>query len=251
MNDPHAGTPTIEPRPAATVVLVRDGSNGPQVLLLRRDHAAVFAAGAHVFPGGRVDAADAAPALAALCDGIDDVRASAVVGLEQGGLAYWVAAIRECYEEAGLLLATGDQVRTVAADSDLREALMAGELTLEAICRRRGLRLAAGALSYFGHWITPKGPPRRFDTRFFIAPSPPGQEACACLRETFDPCWMRPEEALSAARKGRIKALYPTIKTLESLEGHHSAQSMLEAVRASSMQAPTRQSRCLDGTGRR
>ena len=93
------------PRAAATIALLRDGESGPEVLMMRRTHLAEFASGVYVFPGGAVDAADSDPALATLARGMDDAQASRALGMIEGGLAYWVAAIRECCEEAGLLLA--------------------------------------------------------------------------------------------------------------------------------------------------
>lgn len=225
----QAAKPCIQPRPAATLILVRDGGSGPEVLLLRRDRSAVFGAGAHVFPGGGVDDSDRRIAASVLGDRLDDSRASASLGLAEGGLAYWIAAIRECFEEAGLLLATGARVQAVAADTGLRESLIAGDLSLEAICRQQGLCLAIDRLRYFSHWVTPAGPPRRFDTRFFIAPAPAGQTARACGRETFNPCWIRPAQALAAVRAGRMQAMYPTIKTLESLSGQASAAALLDS----------------------
>jgi 8-oxo-dGTP pyrophosphatase MutT (NUDIX family) len=95
----------VTPRPAATLALLRDGERGLEVLMMRRTHLAEFASGAYVFPGGAVDDSDHEPALAALARGIDDEQASRVLGVQHGGLAYWIAAIRECCEEAGMLLA--------------------------------------------------------------------------------------------------------------------------------------------------
>src|SRR6476646_3116881 len=112
-------TEPLIPRPAATLALLRDGDGGPEVLLMRRTHLAEVASGAYVFPGGSVDAADRDPALATLARGLDDEEASRALGMQEGGLAFWIAAIRECCEEAGLLLAYdgGDDLVVIEDDT--------------------------------------------------------------------------------------------------------------------------------------
>jgi 8-oxo-dGTP pyrophosphatase MutT (NUDIX family) len=228
MEPNRAKNANIKPVPAATVILVRDGDAGPEVLLLRREARAVFGAGAHVFPGGRVDTADHDTVRAGLGGALTDPRGSGELNLPGGGLAYWVAALRECYEEAGLLLASGERASGVAADTALRQALRAGETSLANICRDYDLRLATGRMRYFSHWITPRGQPRRFDTRFFLAPAPAGQTASACGQETFDPCWLRPALALERVRQGCMVVMRPTRVTLESLAGYASAAALLQ-----------------------
>src|SRR5690606_37918595 len=115
-----------------------------------------------VFPGGVVDPADSDPGLASLCAGLDDALASSVLGVERGGLAYWVAAVRECFEEAGLLLACrgGDMLRLdepglAGRYAGLRALLARGETNLTSLCREHGLTLALDKMAYFSHWITP------------------------------------------------------------------------------------------------
>jgi 8-oxo-dGTP pyrophosphatase MutT (NUDIX family) len=195
-------------RPAATVMLVRDGEGGGiEVLMVRRAAAAAFAGGMYVFPGGGVDAADGEAAIAEFVDGLDDATASAALDLPSGGLAYWVAAIRECFEEAGLLLAHP----SVAGIADERWAVHRGDLSMVELCRRRGLRLDAGALRYVSHWVTPVGETlRRFDTRFFVAAAPAGQDGYHDDAELVDSRWLAPAEALAAAARRELMLMPPT-----------------------------------------
>ena len=227
------------PRPAATLVLVRDQDSGMEVLMIRRTQSAAFVGGAHVFPGGSVDAADASAELAAHCEGLDDIEASRVLELEQGGLAYWTAALRECFEEAGLLLAHDADGRYADLNDtqhlhvfeQWRESIRTGRATLADLCGEHGLRLAAGRLAYFSHWITQPGRPRRFDTRFFVAEAPAAQTASHDNSETVDHVWIRPADALERHRRGEMQLVFPTIKTLESVARFGSAAALMEFAR--------------------
>ena len=231
---------TLTPRPAATLVLVRDAGSGMEVFMIRRTQSAVFMGGAHVFPGGGVDASDASAELAAYCEGLNDAEASRLLGMERGGLAYWTAALRECFEEAGLLLAhdaDGDyadlnDVQHVPVFERWRESIRAGKATLADLCREHHLRLAAGRLAYFSHWITQPGRPRRYDTRFFVAEAPPAQTASHDNSETVDNLWIRPAEALERHRRGEMQLVFPTIKTLESIAGFDKAAALMAYARS-------------------
>lgn len=176
-------------RPAATLVLLRDGPSGLEVLMLRRaERPDDRMSGTCVFPGGKVERADAG--LHPFAEGVDDAAASRLLGLEAGGLDFMLAAVRECFEESGLLLAVDAQGDWVDPPERSRP--------LDAACREHGWRLAADRLAYFAHWLTPVGVPRRFDTRFFVALAPPGQVARADGVETVDHLWLRPADALRA-----------------------------------------------------
>ena len=212
----------VKPLPAATVTLVRDTPHGVEVLMLQRSLSLAFMPGVHVFPGGALDAADDAPELHALCAGPDDAAASRSLGMERGGLAYRIAAIREAFEEAGILLAydaTGALVSLSGAAAEryraYRRALDAARSGFAAMTRKEGLRLATDRLLYFGHWITPVGIPRRYDTRFFLAVAPEGQEAVHDNRETIAHIWVRPAQALEMCALETLQMRFPTIKTLE------------------------------------
>lgn len=209
-------------RPAATVMLLRDaGGRGIEVLMVRRAVGAAFAGGRYVFPGGAVDDADGAPEIAALVSGLDDAAASTRLGLPSGGLAYWVAAIRECFEEAGLLLAhSADRGRVIPAIDGDRWAVHRGELSMTELCRRHGLLLDGEALRYVSHWVTPVGEvARRFDTRFFLAAAPTGQEGRHDEAELVDSRWVVPADALAAADRGELVLMHPTEANLRFIAG--------------------------------
>jgi glyoxylase-like metal-dependent hydrolase (beta-lactamase superfamily II)/8-oxo-dGTP pyrophosphatase MutT (NUDIX family) len=228
------------PRPAATLILVRDANSDMEVFMIRRTQSAAFMGGAHVFPGGGVDAADAAAELAAYCEGLDDIEASRLLGVEQGGLAYWAAAMRECFEEAGLLLAHDsggeyadlNQPQRAQVFAQWRESVRAGRATLADLCREQQLRLAAGRLAYYSHWITQPGRPRRYDTRFFVAVAPAAQTPSHDNSETIDHVWIQPAEALERHRRGELHLVFPTIKTLESIARFNSAAALMEFARS-------------------
>ncbi|MGH8640554.1 MAG: NUDIX hydrolase [Burkholderiales bacterium] len=216
------GASEVKPFPAATVTLVRDAPLGLEVLMLQRSMELKFMPGAYVFPGGALDPGDDVAGLRELCVGLDDAAASRTLGVERGGLAYWIAAIREAFEEAGILLAYDASGRYVALNGAAadrfrshREALEKNHDAFAALARAEGLRLATDRLLYFGHWITPVTVPRRYDTRFFLAVAPEGQEAQHDNHETTAHMWMRPQEALDLCAKEMLNMRFPTIKTLE------------------------------------
>ena len=227
------------PRPAATLILVRDTNTGIEVFMIRRSLAADFVSGAHAFPGGGVDASDASANLAAYCEGLDDIEASRLLGVPRGGLAYWTAAIRECFEEAGLLLAQDasgeyadlNQPQNVRIFDRWREFLRAGRSTLADLCREHHLRLAVGRLAYYSHWITQVGPPRRYDTRFFVAVAPAAQTPSHDDSETVAHVWIRPAEALERRQRGELRLVFPTIRTLESIAGFNTTAALMEFAR--------------------
>jgi 8-oxo-dGTP pyrophosphatase MutT (NUDIX family) len=173
--------------------MVVDDRPDLHVLLLRRREASAFVPNMDVFPGGGVDAEDgAADPVAGSADGPSDVAASACLGLAQGGRAYWVAAAREAHEESGLRLALGD-------------------------------------LFYTARWITPAGPPRRYDTRFFVTALPAGQTPVADRREAVHAAWVRPTDALADFTAGRRAMLPPTVGMLRILASYASSAQVIEA----------------------
>ena len=223
------------PRRAATLVLVRDGAQGMEVLLLRRvERANDRSSGSFVFPGGTLDAADVE--CHACCADIDDARASQRLDLARGGLDYHVAAIRECFEEAGVLIAVDASGLPVALDdraqdlADLRARLRRGDTGMAALCESLGVRLAPDRLAYHSHWLTPAGLPKRFDTRFFVAEMPPGQSAAPDCEETLEHRWMRPGDAIDAAAELRLPN--PTRRTLASIAGFSRAAECVAHARA-------------------
>ncbi len=227
-------------RPAATLLLVRDGAAGLEVFMVRRPSTADFG-GMYVFPGGKVDAADTE--LASCCLGLDEAQACARLGVSEGGLAYWVAAIRESFEEAGALLAYRAEnpaqaaalVNFQDAEADrhfaaLRHQVHQAELSLLTLCQQEGLCLATDQVHYFSHWITPKGVGRRYDTRFFVAALPPGQTTAHHAEELTDSCWVTPVQALQAHAAGHWPMIHPTLVTLRTIAEYPNVASLLQAV---------------------
>lgn len=209
------------------MIVLREGSAGCEVLFVQRHAASRAFGGAHVFPGGVVDAADAAPALQAASPRLSgDAAAARLREPVAGGnaLAFWIAAIRELFEEAGILLADVDGRPLAFADPavraryrDERAALLAGTLAFPDLVARAGLALATDRLAYWSRWITPVTVPRRYDARFFVARLPEGQEPLHDERETIATAWHGPEAALAEARAGRMVLTPPTMRTLEDL----------------------------------
>jgi 8-oxo-dGTP pyrophosphatase MutT (NUDIX family) len=219
-------------REAATVMLVRDDP-ALQVFMLRRNLESVWVAGAFVFPGGAVDPDDRSDVLAARCLDRTDASASRLLGLSDGGLGYWVAAVRETLEEAGVLLArsrsTGHLVDPTLV-APMRDALNSGKRSFTDLVVTHDLVLDTGALHPLSHWITPEGSPRRYDTRFFIAAAPEGHAYTPDESETVASRWARPADALDAADRGEIDLIFPTRKNLEVLADFTSAGGLLRAV---------------------
>jgi glyoxylase-like metal-dependent hydrolase (beta-lactamase superfamily II)/8-oxo-dGTP pyrophosphatase MutT (NUDIX family) len=212
----HAQREPVATRPAATVLLLRDGDGGIEVLMTRRSMTASFAPGAYVFPGGGVDAADAA------AHGQSRRRATQ----SDLHLTQAIAAIRESFEELGILLARhGDG--TPASNADInaldRKAAFAPQ------CAARGLTLAADEVFVLAHWITDRDLPRRFDVPFLVARMPPGQTPVADESEQFEPVWVRPADALARHKAKDFFMIFPTIRTLERLEGYATVDDVLKA----------------------
>lgn len=235
----------VTPSPAATVTLVRDAPRGLEVLLLQRAFTLKFMPGAYVFPGGALDPADSSADLHAMCTGPGDEAASRVLGVERGGLAYWIAAIREAFEEAGILLAYDASGGMVPLNGEFAERYRSHRSSLDerhgdfgAIVRGEGLRLAADRLVYFGHWITPATVPRRYDTRFFLAVAPERQDAMHDNHETIAHVWVRPRDALEPDAREKLKLRFPTIRTLEEFARHETAAELLAAVSSKRIVSP-------------
>jgi 8-oxo-dGTP pyrophosphatase MutT (NUDIX family) len=221
-------TGPVPTRDGATVMLVRDGDHPTtplEVFMLRRHPSTAFGS-VHVFPGGVVDPDDHDPTLDARCPGLDDVDASAQLGLASGGRAYWVAAVREAFEEAGVLLArtsAGSSLRfdhhpdVEARFDDHRRALNAGERRFVDLLEAEDLTLALDDVHYFAHWITPESEPKRYDTRFFLARAPEGQAYAHDDGEIIGSEWVRPGEALRRHRAGDFDMIGPTIVSLQDI----------------------------------
>lgn len=217
------------PQPAhlsATVVLARDGADGLEVLMITRNRQVDFAAGALVFPGGKASAADFDPAWQARAPGpfAEEERAARIAGL------------REVFEEVGLLLACkGDTAAPPAACAPVvarRAAIAPDDSAFGPALEAAGLNLDIEALAPFAHWVTPKGMPKRFDTFFYAARAPEGQQAACDGAEAADAVWVRPAEALAQARAGARTIIFPTRLNLEWVAQHRDVDALLAAARA-------------------
>jgi 8-oxo-dGTP pyrophosphatase MutT (NUDIX family) len=241
------------PVPAATVVVLRDSPAGPEVFMVRRHEGHAAFGGAHVFPGGRVDPADRDTADAGWCDGLD-AAVQQLPGLALAeAIAYHVAAARELFEEAGVLLARDESGRFVSLSGpddrarfkDHRLAVHAGRRPLRDVIESEGLRLTLGALVVYAHWVTPPivpqastgsgrpGPAggRRFDTRFFVARVPPDQTPAHDEAESTHGAWMAAADALRSADRREIMLPPPTWTTLREIERFRSVDEILESAR--------------------
>ncbi len=219
-----------EPRPSATVVLLRSGESGPEVLLVLRHARASFGA-SYVFPGGVNEPVDTR--VHERCLPLTDARASARLHLARGGLDYYSAAIRELFEETGILLARraggrgGPCLVTDNACDGERAALNRGELAWPDFLANENLVLACDLLRYFAYWVTPRIFSKRYSTRFFVAELPAGQDACHDGNELTDSCWMRPADALAAAKRDHMVVPPPTKATLQALSRHACASDIM------------------------
>ena len=230
--DPNQEAAT--PVPAATVLLVREGKTTPEVFMIQRAAKTNFG-GAWVFPGGKLDQEDYQESLYDKCGGLNDQKASEILGIESSGLGYWVACIRECFEECGVLLAYTEDKILFNPDSEqqkildsYRDKLNNGEHVLNELCEEFNLTLATDHLGFLSHWITPKMEKRRYDTRFFVALSPEHQKAEHDGGEGVKSSWITPEEALTKGAEGTFPIIMPTIKNLEAISGFSTTEDLLD-----------------------
>jgi 8-oxo-dGTP pyrophosphatase MutT (NUDIX family) len=232
--------PPATPRDAATVMLLRDAADGVEVFLQHRVSGMPFAGGMTVFPGGGVDKRDAdasvswagpPPSQWAEWFGCDESLARALV----------CAAVRETFEESGVLLAgtDSDVLTDTAPYADVRQALVSREVSLAGFLADAKLTLRSDLLRPWANWLTPEREPRRYDTRFFVATLPQGQEADGKTTEADSSGWQRPDEALLDSKEGRRTLLPPTWMTLAELAEFRSADDVLAADRTIEKIMPT------------
>jgi len=214
----------IDPiRPSSTVVLARDGASGPEIFMVRRHERSSFGS-AHAFPGGVVEKEDAE--VHAFCEGLSNAEANTRLGIPDGGLDYYSSAVRELFEESGVLLADFSSLDENLAAA--RDALNDGSLNWAEFVTLNELSLHCGELHYISHWVTPPNEPKRYSTRFFLSTLPDGQNAEHCGGELTESCWATATEILAAERRGDVKLIFPTIKTLESVARHRTLDSLLD-----------------------
>jgi 8-oxo-dGTP pyrophosphatase MutT (NUDIX family) len=214
-------------------MLVRDQPD-LHVFVMRRNPMVVFTPGATVFPGGALDDDDRSPALFQRVIGLDDAVASIEHEQPEGGLAFRVAAVRECFEESGILLArhasTGERVAHHERYTHWRDRCNANHATFAEMLVAEDLVIDGRDLRVFAHWITPPGAPRRYDTWFFLAESPEGHEGVHDDNELVDSGWIRPLDALHAFAAGDIDLILPTQRSLEYLAQFSSTRALLAEV---------------------
>jgi 8-oxo-dGTP pyrophosphatase MutT (NUDIX family) len=238
----------VKPVPAATVMLLRDGDDGMEVFMIVRHHKSDVHAGALVFPGGRVDPGDYEVA-------VDAAVFPAQNGMDAGRAALQVAAVRETFEECGVLLARarGDEALIGAArlhdiKAEHYAAMIRGQRTFGAILAAENLVLAPETMVYFANWITPERRTKRFDTHFFLAAAPPDQIALHDGYEAVDSVWISPAVALERANAGTYDLRFPTQMNLQKLGRHRLSAAAMDAARASRVvTVMTKQERTGDG----
>lgn len=245
------------PRPAATIALLRpaggsgdaasrdpsageEPGTGLEVLLLRRSRSSGFVPGAYVFPGGTVDRDDASDEHLARLAGLDGEQAGARLDLRDAdppAVAYYIAALREAFEETGILVGRtrdGDPPPTAADDPEVergRLRILEDEDSFPEVLDRIGCTMDGRSVAYIAHWITPVAEPRRYDTRFFAAAVPPDAPVRIDRREMTDALWVSPARALALHERGELPMIFPTVRTLESLREFGSPDEALATFR--------------------
>jgi glyoxylase-like metal-dependent hydrolase (beta-lactamase superfamily II)/8-oxo-dGTP pyrophosphatase MutT (NUDIX family) len=215
MTSPVTGRNQV-PRPAASLILLRPGAEAPELLMIQRTQSAAFLGGAYVFPGGALDPQDADPRILKRITGLTEQQANARLNVASDGLAYYVAAIRECFEEAGVLVVLDRNASPIAAARAAALERYRQTPFLE-LLEAEDLLIPADRLAYYGHWITAPGRSRRFDARFFVTLAPEGQEGSHDANEAVHQMWLRPRDALERGARGEIELVFATQHTLKDL----------------------------------
>ena len=231
------------PKKATTVILLRERRpEGYEVFLLKRHEKSSFMGGNYVYPGGRVDPQDGALEICSLCKGITTEEAHQMFGEsipKEECLAFWIAGIRELFEESGVLLAYDQKGNLFQPKNsvererflDYRGLLQKGKLTLCQLAQQERLLLALDQIHYYAHWITPEARSERFDTRFFLARHPVGQEASHDKKETTAGLWLTPQKAIVENLEGEVVLSPPTLKTLEDLSRFKSIDDLFNSLK--------------------
>ena len=205
-------------RPAATVILIRESNDDFEIFMVKRSIKSAFGS-LYVFPGGTLDPEDSFQDMYKHCESLSDANASTRLGIKEGGLSYWVACIRECFEEVGILLTNKNDL--LLSDpkklDEYRQKLNSKETTFYDICKENNLQLRANNIVPCAHWITPDIEPKRFDTRFFLAKVHSEQLGAHDGFELTESFWISPSKALEKFHNGEMNMIMPTIKSLEDL----------------------------------
>jgi 8-oxo-dGTP pyrophosphatase MutT (NUDIX family) len=221
--------PTEEPlpRPSSTVVLARPGENAPEIFMVKRHKKSSFGS-RYAFPGGVLESSD--EQVHARSSGISAARANRLLDVDAGGQDYYSAAIRELFEESGVLLAKHN-----LSEKELdaaRAALNSGGLAWDVFVAKSDLTLHYDRLHYFSFWITPVGSPKRYSARFFLAQVPGAQKATHDGNELIESCWLPAAEVLQARKDKLMKVPYPTRKTLKRVAEFETLDGLLQWAKA-------------------
>ena len=211
---------TIPIKPAATVILMREEIKGDfEIFMVKRSSRSTFGS-LYVFPGGKLDPEDSENDLYPYCEGMNNEEASKQLGIKDNGLSFWIACIRECFEEVGVLLTNPDDsiLQDTYKLTKLRKELNNKEITFKEICVSESLRLRTKNIVPCAHWITPDIETKRFDTRFFLAKVNAKQLASHDGFELTESFWIKPADALAKLKNGEMNMILPTIKNIEKLD---------------------------------
>ena len=231
------------PKKAATIILLREKKpKGFEVFLLKRHEKSSFMGGNFVYPGGRVDPNDGSPQMSICCKGMTPEEAQQILGTSispEESLAHWIAGIRELFEEAGVLLAYDPKENLFRFEDPMqqerfsryRDLIQKGNLNLLQLAQEEKISFALDQLYYYAHWITPEARSERFDTRFFLACHPSGQEASYDQRETTAEAWLTPRIALEQNLMGEVILSPPTLKTLEDLSRFDTVEEVISSLK--------------------
>jgi 8-oxo-dGTP pyrophosphatase MutT (NUDIX family) len=230
---------TINVRAAATVILLRPlEPTGFQVFLTRRPEGMRFLGGMYCFPGGGVSKEDCSPRMMARCAGMTPQQARNIIGAQfrpQAALGFWIAAIRELFEEVGILLTVGDSASPVSIEAmpnhrlaEKHAALISKSLSFAELLESENLYCDASALAHFSHWQTPAQNSVRFDTRFFLAVLPPGQTPLPSSYEVIHSLWVTPDRAIQLFERSELPLIFPTFASLRSLADFETLESLFQ-----------------------
>lgn len=214
-------------RPSSTVVLARETAGAPEIFMVRRHEDLSFGT-AYTFPGGVVDPGDAD--VHPFCTGLSAEEADSRLGMQGNGLDYYSAAVRELFEESGVLLA--DTASLAENLATVRAGLNDASDNWADFVNRNELQIDCGSLHYIGHWVTPDASAKRYSTRLFMARLPPGQVAAHCGGELTASRWASAKDILAAGRNGEVKLIFPTVKTLESVARYKTLDALLDWARS-------------------
>ncbi len=237
-------TANEKPKQAATVILLRPvGPTSFEVFLTRRPDDMAFLGGMYCFPGGAVRKEDHSDAMVRRCYGLPAGAARKIAGgrfAPPVALGFWIAAMRELFEEVGILLAVGENGQRIALDpkcksrlAEKHALLLSGSLSFQSVLESERLLCDAGSLAYFSYWQTPPESPMRFDTRFFVAALPEDQTPLSTSYEVAHSLWLTPDRALELFARNELPIIFPTFTSLRTLADFDSLESVLREFRPS------------------